>query len=81
MSLTPASKTNAVLTNEILSWAGFIDSLDVQDLKNFRKLLDRCLEYAPAAASSESFPAELLLMSLILVQQRVIEDLKLKLAG
>lgn len=81
MGLFPASDRVSLLTNEILSWAGFIDSLEKRDLKLFKRSLDKCQAYALTAGTmAESFPAELLLMSLILAQQRIIEDLKLELA-
>ena len=72
MSLFPNEDT---LTKEIESWKGFADSLQSQEYKElFNKMLNDCYKYAIAInAKGEPFPAEPLLMSLLLSQHKMIE--------
>jgi hypothetical protein len=72
MSLFPNEDT---LTKEIESWKGFADSLQSQEYKElFNKMLNDCYKYAIAInTKGEPFPAEPLLMSLLLSQHKMIE--------
>jgi len=69
-----------VLTKEIETWRGFIDKLPSEDDKVIlTKLLNGCYEYAVAMndhAQLHPFPAESLIMSLLLSQHKVICHLK-----
>lgn len=70
MSLFPDKD---ILEKEIESWSGFCDSLRAEDRELFRRMMDECRAYAAAVnAKGEPFPAEALLMALVLVQHRAI---------
>ena len=73
MSLFP-NKDN-ILTKEIESWSGFVDSLNSEENKKlFLKMLNDCYKYSTAInAKGELFPAESLLMALLLSQHKVID--------
>ena len=75
MSLFPDED---VLTKEIEAWHGFIDKLPSDDDKAiFTKLLNDCYKYAVAINSHDHpFPAEPLIMSLLLSQNKLINQLK-----
>jgi len=75
MSLFPDED---ILTKEIETWKGFIDKLPSDDDKViFTKLLDDCYKYAVAINSHDHpFPAEPLIMSLLLSQHKLIIQLK-----
>jgi hypothetical protein len=75
MSLFPDED---VLTREIETWRGFIDKLPSEEDKIvFTKLLDSCYKYAVAVNShGHPFPAEPLIMSLLLSQHKLICHLK-----
>jgi hypothetical protein len=75
MSLFPDED---VLTKEIETWRGFIDKLPLDDDKAiFTKLLNDCYKYAVAINSHDHpFPAEPLIMSLLLSQHKIINLLK-----
>jgi hypothetical protein len=75
MSLFPDED---VLTREIETWRGFIDKLPSEEDKVvFTKLLDSCYKYAVAINSHDHpFPAEPLIMSLLLSQHELICHLK-----
>jgi hypothetical protein len=75
MSLFPDED---VLTREIETWRGFIDKLpSEEDEIVFTKLLDGCYKYAVAINSHDHpFPAEPLIMSLLLSQHKLISHLK-----
>jgi hypothetical protein len=65
-----------ILTKEIESWIGFADSLkSAEDKKLFLKMLNDCYKYYSIAinAKGELFPAESLLMALLLSQHKVID--------
>jgi hypothetical protein len=70
-----------VLTREIETWRGFIDKLpDDEDKVVFTKLLNDCYKYSVAMnnhAQTHPFPAESLIMALLLTQHKLIEHLKL----
>ena len=75
MSLFPDED---VLTKEIETWRGFIDKLPSDDDKAvFTKLLDDCYKYAVAINSHDHpFPAEPLIMSMLLSQHKLIRQLE-----
>ena len=75
MSLFPDED---VLTKEIETWRGFIDKLPSDDDKSvFTKLLDGCYKYAVAINSHDHpFPAEPLIMSMLLSQHKLISQLE-----
>ena len=75
MSLFPEED---VLTREIETWRGFIDKLPTdEDKVVFTKLLDSCYKYAVAINSHDHpFPAEPLILSLLLFQHKMINHLK-----
>jgi hypothetical protein len=75
MSLFPDED---VLTREIETWRGFIDKLPSDDDKAvFTKLLDDCYKYAVAINSHDHpFPAEPLIMSMLLSQHKLIRQLE-----
>ena len=79
MSLFP--NKNDILTKEIESWKGFADSLRKDDRNLFIKMLDDCFKYATAInAKGEPFPTESLLMTLLLLQQKIIDSLIIKIS-
>jgi hypothetical protein len=67
-----------VLTREIESWRGFIDKLPSEEDKVvFTKLLNSCYKYAVAINNhGHPFPAEPVIMSLLLSQHNTINYLK-----
>ncbi len=72
MSLFPNEDT---LTKEIESWKCFADSLKSDEYREmFNKMLNDCYKYATAInAKGQPFPTELLLMSLLLSQHKMID--------
>jgi hypothetical protein len=72
MSLFP--KEN-ILTKEIESWRTFGDSLSSkEDRELFEKILNDCYNYAAAInAKGQPFPAEPLIMALLLSQHKMID--------
>ncbi len=75
MSLFPDED---VLTREIEAWRGFIDKLPSEDDKAIMtKLLNECYKYAVAINSHDHpFPAEPVIMALLLSQHKLITYLK-----
>lgn len=75
MSLFPDED---VLTREIETWRGFIEKLPSEDDKAIMtKLLNDCDKYAVAInCRDHPFPAEPLIMSLLLCQHKMINHLK-----
>lgn len=77
MSLFPDED---VLTKEIETWRGFIEKLPSdEDKAILRKLLNDCHKYSLAInnhAQEHPFPTESLIMSLLLIQHRLINHLK-----
>jgi hypothetical protein len=69
MSLFPKED---ILTKEIESWKSFVVSLSSsEDRELFEKMLNDCYKYAAAInAKGEPFPAEPLLMTLLLSQHK-----------
>ena len=73
MSLFPDEN---VLTKEIERWRGFIEKLPSEDA-NMTKLVDDCYKYAVAINSHDHpFPAEPVIMALLLSQHKMINHLK-----
>jgi hypothetical protein len=72
MSLFP---NEDILTREIESWGSFAASLNSEECKQlFNKMLSDCYKYANAINSKgRPFPTDLLLMSLLLSQQKMID--------
>lgn len=69
-----------ILAKEIESWNSFADGLRAEDRKLFKQMLNQCYKHVKAInKKGELFPAESLLMSLILSQQELIEFLLEKL--
>ncbi len=77
MSLFPDED---VLTKEIEVWRGFIDKLPAdEDKVVLTKLLNDCYQYSLAInehAQMHPFPSESLIMSLLLIQHKLISQLK-----
>ena len=75
MSLFPDED---VLTKEIETWRGFIEKLPSEDDKTIlKKLLNECYKYAVAINSHDyPFPAEPVIMALLLSQHKLINQLK-----
>jgi hypothetical protein len=77
MSLFPDED---ILTKEIEAWRGFIDKLPSdEDKVVLTKLLDSCYQYSVAInnhAQEHPFPSESLIMSLLLTQHKLINQLK-----
>ena len=71
MSLFP---NEDILTKEIESWKGFADSLHSDNRELFMNMLNECYKYAAAInAKGEPFPAEPLIMALLLSQHKMID--------
>src|SRR5688500_2936164 len=73
MSLFP---NEVILTKEIASWKSFGDCLSSkEDRELFEKMLNDCYKYAAAAinAKGEPFPAEPLIIALLLSQHKMID--------
>ena len=71
MSLFP---NEDILTKEIESWKGFEYALREEDRKLFVKMLNDCYKYSIAInAKGEPFSTEALLITLILLQQKLID--------
>jgi hypothetical protein len=63
-----------ILTKEIESWKGFADSLHSDNRELFMNMLNECYKYAAAInAKGEPFPAEPLIMALLLSQHKMID--------
>jgi hypothetical protein len=77
MSLFPDED---VLTKEIEAWRGFIDKLpDEEDRVVLTKLLDSCYKYSVAIndqTQTHAFTSESLIMTLLLTQHKLIDQLK-----
>jgi hypothetical protein len=72
MSLFP---NEDILTKEIDSWKGFVDSPSSSDNRVvFMKMLHDCYKFASAInAKGDPFPNEPLIMTLLLSQHKIIE--------
>jgi hypothetical protein len=79
MSLFPKED---ILTSEIASWNGFVDSLRVEeDRKTFMKMLNECYKYSKAInAKGHPFPSEAVIMALLFSQHNLIEWLETQVA-
>ena len=77
MSLFP---NEDILTKEIQSWTAFVDSLHSDNRELSMSMLNGCYKYAAAAinAKGEPFPAEQLIMTLLLSQQKMVDWLTAK---
>ena len=75
MSLFPDED---ILTKEIEAWRGFVEKLPSEDDKAIMtKLLNDCYKYAVAINSHDHpFPAEAVIMTLLLSQHKLIDQLK-----
>jgi hypothetical protein len=77
MSLFPDED---ILTKEIETWRGFIDKLPSdEDKAILTKLLNDCYQYSLAInshAEEHPFSSESLIVSLLLTQHKLIEQLK-----
>jgi hypothetical protein len=77
MSLFPDED---ILTKEIETWRGFIDKLPTDEDKSIlTKLLNDCYRYSIAInnhSQMHPFPSESLIMSLLLLQHKLINHLK-----
>jgi hypothetical protein len=77
MSLFPDED---ILTKEIEVWRGFIDKLPLdEDKVVLTKLLNDCYKYSVAInshAQTHPFPSESLIVSLLLIQHKIIDQLK-----
>jgi hypothetical protein len=75
MSLFPDED---ILTKEIEAWRGFVEKLPSEDDKAIMtKLLNDCYKYAVAINSHDHpFPAEAVIMTLLLSQHKLINQLK-----
>ena len=64
-----------VLTKEIASWKSFVYSLSSkEDRELFEKMLNDCYKYAAAInAKGQPFPAEPLIMALLLSQHKMMD--------
>ncbi|MGH9983498.1 MAG: hypothetical protein ACRD4J_09220 [Nitrososphaeraceae archaeon] len=72
MSLFPYED---ILTKEIKSWEGFGDCLPTEEDKGvFKKILNDCYEHAVTInVKGNPFPIELLIMSMLLSQHKLIK--------
>jgi hypothetical protein len=75
MSLFP---NEDILTKEIESWRSFVDSLSSKEDRDlFNNMINDCYKYAAAInAKGEPFPAEPLIMALLLSQHKMIDWLR-----
>jgi hypothetical protein len=73
MSLFPDEDN--LLTKEIESWKGFVDSLNSREYKElFNKMLNNCYRYATAINTKiQPFPTEPLIMALLSSQHKMID--------
>jgi hypothetical protein len=63
-----------ILTKEIESWKGFADCLHADNREVFMHMLNDCYKYATAInAKGKPFPAEPLIMALLLSQHKMID--------
>ena len=79
MSLFP---NEDILTKEIQSWTAFVDSLSSkEDRELFKTMLNDCYKYSAAInAKGEPFPAEPLIMALLLSQHKMIDWLTVQIS-
>jgi hypothetical protein len=65
--------SDSEIMEELDSWRRFADALRAEDKALFMEMLRPCYEYFPAMQARDSpFPTEALLMSLLLVQHKMI---------
>ena len=66
-----------IITKEIESWKGFAERLSDEDRGTFTKMLNDCYKYSKAInAKGRPFPAEPVIMALLLSQHKLIEWLE-----
>jgi hypothetical protein len=71
LSLFP---NEAILTKEIESSKGFADSLHADNRELFMSMINDCYKYSAAInAKGEPFPAEPLIIALLLSQHKMID--------
>jgi hypothetical protein len=70
-----------IFTKEIESWKGFADSLHADNRELFISMLNDCYKYSAAInAKGEPFPAEPLIMALLLSQHKMIDWLTVQIS-
>lgn len=70
MSLFP---NDDLLAKEIQSWKSFGDSLRLEDRKIFNKMIKQCYKHLESInAKGEPYTTESLMLSLILIQHKMI---------
>jgi hypothetical protein len=68
---------NSRLKDELLSWEKAISSLSPDDKKTFEKALENAMQYSDfVEVASKGHETEALLLSILLSQQKKIEELK-----
>jgi hypothetical protein len=74
MTLNP---NDDILTQVIKSYEGYTDTLNGERRKRFEEMLGFCYQFVEAInAKGEPFPEEAVIMTLLLKQHIMIEDLK-----
>src|SRR5215211_3925896 len=76
MTLIGKEKEEILTKEEIESWKSFVDSLSSteEDRELFEKMLNDCYKYSAAInAKGKPFPAEQLIMTLLLSQHKMID--------
>jgi hypothetical protein len=74
MTLNPQDD---VLAQVIASYQGYAETLDGEKSKHFQEMLNLCYQYVGAInAKGEPFPEEAVIMTLLLKQHIIIEELK-----
>jgi hypothetical protein len=70
-----------ILTKEIESWKGFADGLHADNRELFMSMINDCYKYATAInAKCELFPAEPMIMALLLAQHKMIDWLTVQIS-
>jgi hypothetical protein len=70
-----------ILTKEIESWKGFADSLHADNRELFISMINYCYKYATAInAKGEPFPAEPMIIALLLAQHKMIDWLTVQIS-
>jgi hypothetical protein len=68
------------LEQEIIRWDGFARALRKEDLKAFEELMDMCRSLAPQSSNAKTlFMFEPMIMSILVAQQRKLQELHYKL--
>jgi hypothetical protein len=73
----PSLFGNSLLKDEIDSWKNFARALETEDLEIFLKIIEEASQYEDAMENSvEGNDTEAFLLSILLSQQKKIEELK-----